>query len=118
MTFAQHVHTPRRDSQGRNVCTTCSAIVITPILDSDDARLKDAGFQRSGDNIVTHADNQVDTLPELLVNLYYEHNAPAAWYAIEIGKACNWYESIWDDLYEGWHERWVQKSTSKKQKNI
>lgn len=118
MTFAQHVHTPQRDSQGRNVCTTCYAIVITPILDSDDPRLKDAGFQRSGDNVHPEGEDRAFTLPELLVSLYYEQDAPAAWYVIEIGRSCNWDDSVWDHLYEGWHSRWVQKNTSGKQKSI
>jgi hypothetical protein len=55
----RHVHTPRGDGQGNQVCSVCNMVIITPILSSDDPRLQPEP-ERYG------------PLPEILVTLYYD----------------------------------------------
>jgi len=47
----RHVHTPVRDNLGQMVCTSCRQIVLNPITSSDDPRLHQAGFMRTGGNL-------------------------------------------------------------------
>jgi hypothetical protein len=57
-TQQRHVHTPVKDPEGRDICSTCREAIITPILSSDDPRLQpEEVFYR---------------LPDTLVVLYYD----------------------------------------------
>jgi hypothetical protein len=93
----RHVHTPVKDPEGRDVCSTCRETVITPILSSDDPRLQPQPiFFR---------------LPDVLVQLYYEGpefgfpRAPVAPYIRDVAALegdINRYDPqyMWDALAE------------------
>lgn len=120
MTFAQHVHTPRRDSSGRDICSSCQSVVITPILSSDDPRLVNAGFQRSNER---NTEEIILPLPELLIWLYYNAhtiqliNAPVSWYINEVSRelheasggllGVNNLDEYWTMLHTRWYEQWI-----------
>lgn len=82
-TNLRHEHTTRTDDSGREVCTTCSKVVIKPITSSDDERLINAGLQRSDDRVDDpfHA-----PLPEQLIAMYNETHGefPVAPYIIQV----------------------------------
>ena len=106
-----HIHTPRRDSQGRDICTVCSSVVINPIISEDDPRLQGAGLHRSGDAYSNSQELEPIPLPFILINLYYDHDAPVPQYVNVIGKMHNWPNTIWDVLYGEWYYQWSRKTT-------
>lgn len=126
MTSPRHKHTLQTDRTGRDICTVCNQVVTKPILSSDDQRLVDAGFHRSGGNYVEDLQT-FPTLPEILIALYHNGpalglpRAPVAWYievvAQEEGRRYRMFgvpdpvPDIWADLYRRWLEH-VQRSKS------
>lgn len=127
MSSPRHVHTPLPDSAGRLICTTCRAMVIIPILSSDDPRLKGAGFQRGGIRVDESGDggvvgwltSQYPPLPELLIALWDEPDtfrcskAPVSFYIDAV--ASQWIpdkeESLWDQLLLRWYGNLTSKQS-------
>lgn len=119
MSSPRHTHNLVRDSAGREICSICHQVVIKPILSSDDPRLVDAGFHRSGGNYEDD-DMTAPPLPEVLIGLYYSGpaiglpHAPVAPYielvAQEEGRRFDKGKSklvggpdyLWEHLCEGW----------------
>ena len=92
-----HVHTTVKDSEGRDICSTCREVIINPITSVDDPRLQpEELFYR---------------LPDVLVALYYEGpeygypRAPVAPYIRDVAAyegELNRYDPqiMWDELAE------------------
>jgi hypothetical protein len=91
----RHTHHLYKDELGRDICSVCHMIVITPILSSDDPRLQPAV--------------EYHPLPDVLVALYYDGpeyglpRAPVAPYVRDIAAkegGINRYnpEELWDKL--------------------
>jgi hypothetical protein len=128
--MGRHTHTPVRQSDGRDVCSACSQVIINPIRTSDDPRLQDAGYHRSGGNQDDYSD--MPPLPEVLLALYFNGpalglpRAPVAPYIdivaeeegrrFEAGtsKLAGGPDYLWIYLYEGWIDYVEQYGTNRK----